>query len=261
MNSNIPVHELVRLHSVNCNYCMLVSIITVCFNSEKYIEQTILSIIDQKYDEIEYIIIDGHSQDRTLEIINKYAQLYPSLIQYISEPDSGIYNAMNKGLAIAKGELIGIINSDDWYEEGAVEEVVNAYKRSGSAVYHGIQRTYFNEEIIDLKCTSSSQLHKGMIEHPTCFVPKYFYDQYGFFDEAYRYVADYEFMLRLQRKGVPFIVIEDVLANFREGGASHRPEAVYENYRLWLRTGLLSKREYMYRSVMDRIRLGIRGRI
>lgn len=155
---------------------------------------------------------------------------------------------------MAKGDIIGIINSDDWYEPQAVELVLNAYKHFGLAVYHGIQRTYKDEEVIGLRCTCANQLTTQMIEHPTCFLPRQLYKQFGLFDEAYRYVGDYELMLRLQRKEVPFVRLEQVLANFREGGASHSFDAVQENYRLWLWAGLLSKREFAYRSVMDRIR-------
>lgn len=236
---------------------MLVSIITVCFNSEKHIEQTILSVIAQTYTSIEHIIIDGQSKDGTLTIIGKYARQYPDRIKFISEPDTGIYNAMNKGVKLAAGELIGIINSDDWYEQTAVEAVVGAYKEKGPAVYHGIQRTHRDDVVVGLQCTYASQLTRQMIEHPTCFLPKSLYVNFGFFNESYRYVGDYELMLRLQHKGVSFNVLEQIVANFREGGASHKIEAVWENYRLWRTMNLLSKREYWYRLTMDRFKLAI----
>lgn len=239
---------------------MLISIITVCFNSEKTIRQTIESVLSQTYEQIEHIIIDGQSNDETGKIVQAYVQQYPDRFRFVCEPDSGIYNAMNKGVELATGELIGIINSDDWYEQRAVETVVKAYREGGDAVYHGIQRTYSDSALIGLQGTSASQLSKQMIEHPTCFVPRRFYRDYGLFDESYRYVADYEFMLRLQQKGVAFVMIEQVLANFRQGGASHKPEAVWENYRLWLKLGLLSKQQYAYRLVMDRVKLYLRRR-
>ena len=233
---------------------MLVSIITVCFNSEKHLEQTIRSVLAQTYELVEYILIDGKSTDRTLDIIQRYAQRHPNRIRYRSEPDRGIYDAMNKGLRLAQGELIGIINSDDWYEPTAVEAVVRAYQAGGPAVYHGIQRTHRQGESVGLRCTCANQLRTRMIEHPTCFMPRWFYEKFGYFDEAYRYVGDYELMLRLQQNGVPFVALEQVLANFREGGASHQPGAVSETHRLWLERGWLSKPEYAYREVMDRLR-------
>ena len=99
----------------------LISIITVVYNGEQHIQQTINSIKHQTYKNIEHIIIDGNSSDGTLDIIKKNK----SVSKYISEPDRGIYDAMNKGINIASGELIGILNSDDWYELSAVEIVVN----------------------------------------------------------------------------------------------------------------------------------------
>ena len=229
----------------------LVSIITVCYNSEKYIDQTIQSVINQTYDAIEYILIDGRSTDNTLSIIEKYSNQYPQLIRCLSERDTGIYNAMNKGIAMANGELIGIINSDDWYESSAVEHAVRAYTKYGKAVYHGIQRNYIHDEVTGLQSTCANQLTKHMIEHPTCFIPKALYNQMGLFDDTYKYVGDYELMLRFKQKNIPFIMIEEIMANFREGGASHSLNAVKENYKLWLKFGMLTKKEYLYRSVMD----------
>lgn len=93
---------------------MLFSIITVCFNSEKIIERTIKSVLEQSYQDYEYILVDGASSDRTLEIIHQYEPLFQGKMKLISEPDKGIYDAMNKGIRVASGELIGIVNSDDY---------------------------------------------------------------------------------------------------------------------------------------------------
>jgi glycosyltransferase involved in cell wall biosynthesis len=231
-----------------------ISIITVCYNSEQYIEQTIQSVIKQTYPDIEYILIDGASNDGTLQIIQDYAAKYTN-IRFISETDSGIYNAMNKGIALATGELIGIINSDDWYEHDAIAVVIEAYHKHGLAVYHGIQRRYINEMEVELLRTNSSQLNKRMIEHSTCFVPKEVYEQYGCFNEVYRYVGDYELMLRLKENKVPFIALDNILSNFREGGASRTSDAIWENYRLWRRLGMMTSTEYLYRSIMDRVKV------
>ena len=113
----------------------LVSIITVTYNAEKYLEQTIKSVISQSYKNIEYIIIDGMSSDGTVDIIKRY-QKY--IAHFSSEPDKGIYDAMNKGIKKANGELIGIINSSDFYEPDAVETVVSAYlQNKGAGIFHG----------------------------------------------------------------------------------------------------------------------------
>ncbi|WP_128548433.1 glycosyltransferase family 2 protein [Larkinella soli] len=222
-----------------------VSIITVCFNSEAHIEQTIRSVLNQTFGSIEYILIDGKSTDGTPALIERYAREAPDRIRYVSEPDTGIYNAMNKGLRLAQGELIGIINSDDWYEPDAVEKVVAAYRQHGPAVYHGIQRTYRNEQEVGLIRTHSNALGEKMIEHPTCFLPSAYYQKYGGFDERYKYVGDYELILRLRNQNVPFIPLPEILANFREGGASHDQRAVWETYDLWYRSGMLPRPQYL----------------
>ncbi|MRS60575.1 glycosyltransferase family 2 protein [Larkinella terrae] len=233
----------------------LVSIITVCFNSQKHLEQTIQSVVNQTYAPIEYILIDGKSTDRTVAIIERYARQFPDLIRFISEPDTGIYNAMNKGIRQASGELIGIINSDDWYETDAVEQVVRAYQQSGPAVFHGIQRTFLDEQEAFLIQTHASQLAKGNIEHPTCFVPASFYQTYGLFNEQYRYVSDYELMLRFAKNQVPFVPLNAILSNFRQGGASHRPEAVWENLHLWHEKGILTRRQYLTWLYKDKLKV------
>jgi hypothetical protein len=109
--------------------------------------------------------------------------------------------------------------------------------------------------ITGLQATSSDQLLVKMVEHPTCFLPKQLYSQYGLFNEVYKYAGDYELMLRLKTNNVPFVLIERVLANFREGGASHKNDAIWENYKLWLNKGLMTKKEYIYRSLMDRVKI------
>ena len=110
----------------------LVSIITVCFNSERTIEQTIKSVLNQTYKEIEYIIVDGQSTDGTLDIINKYSS---QIAKIVSEPDEGLYHAMNKGISMATGDIVGIINSDDWYEPYTVEEVVKCFVQNAELIW------------------------------------------------------------------------------------------------------------------------------
>ena len=105
---------------------MEVSIITVCYNSEKTIERTIKSVLNQTYQDYEYIIVDGASTDKTLDIIKRYEPEFEGKMRWISEQDNGIYYAMNKGIGMAKGKLIGMINSDDYYEINALADMVEA---------------------------------------------------------------------------------------------------------------------------------------
>ena len=106
---------------------MLFSIVTVCYNSEKTIETTIKSILNQTCQDYEYWIIDGKSTDRTVQIIQQYEPLFQGKLKWISEKDQGIYDAMNKGIAHSSGEIIGILNSDDYYEDDALEKIAKAY--------------------------------------------------------------------------------------------------------------------------------------
>lgn len=199
---------------------MKVSIITVCLNSEKYIEDTIKSVLGQTYKDIEYIIVDGMSTDNTLNIIEKYKSLFGEKLNVISEKDCGIYNAMNKGINRATGELIGIINSDDWYEADAVQNVVKNYNYNNESVIYGAMVNRIGNEISGVDISSYKELYNCMFGHPTAFVPKSIYDKFGFFDESYRISADYDFMLKLFTNKVNFRFINKVIANFRQGGIS-----------------------------------------
>lgn len=199
-----------------------VSVITPCLNSEKTIRQTIDSVLNQTYSNIEYIIIDGGSTDRTVCIIEEYLALFNGRLKYVSEKDGGIYEAMNKGISQANGDIIGIINSDDWYEIDAVENVVKCFYNNPTGIVYGriLKITESGEKEayqIQKLCTLWYQM---AIAHPAVFVRKGVYDKYGVFDTNYTLAADYELILRFYCKGVSFKFLDAVLANFRAGGVS-----------------------------------------
>lgn len=210
----------------------LVSIITVCLNSEKTIEQTIKSVLGQTYKNIEYIIVDGQSSDGTLDIINKYRS---QIAKVVSEPDEGLYYAMNKGISMATGDIIGIINSDDWYETYAVEEVVACFRKTNADLVYGDMMEVHKNENRLMIANNLEELRVFMIiPHPTVFIRKKVYNICGGFDIRYKVVADYDLMLRLYNMGFNFQKVKRVLANFRMGGVSSREEelAVKESYRI-----------------------------
>jgi glycosyltransferase involved in cell wall biosynthesis len=235
-----------------------VSIITVCYNSEKTIQRTIESVLQQTYDNIEYIIVDGKSKDRTMEIAESYKPCFRDM-KVISEPDKGIYDAMNKGIDMASGELIGIINSDDFYEENAVETMVNAYERGKHAVYHGkictVDRT--TGAVIGESQTpgNADQLDQGMsISHPTCFIPKATYRKYGKFNTKYSCVADYDLMLRYKQCGeVEFVPVDAVIANFTVGGTCCTHKAFYDLLDMQLDHGMISRKEAVIKKTKAKI--------
>jgi glycosyltransferase involved in cell wall biosynthesis len=194
----------------------LVSVITVVLNGEKFIEETFKSVFAQSYKNIEYIVVDGGSKDDTLDIIKKNED---RIDFWISEKDQGIYYAMNKGITLATGEIIGILNADDHYSKDCVQHVVDAYLRTKADVIHG--------DIILITGTQSrmkpdiaTMNEKPSIFHPTCFVKKSVYQSIGAFDTRYRISSDYDFLLRCLKKGCTFHYVPEVLTYFRPGGMS-----------------------------------------
>ncbi len=243
----------------------LVSIITVCWNSEKTIERTIKSVMVQTYGNIEYIIVDGASTDQTVSIAEKYQQVAGFTITIISEPDDGIYDAMNKGINAAHGDIIGILNSDDWYEADAVERSVKAICDSGEdkCVSYGDMRFWSPDGMSKTLHRPYTELERDMIFHPTCFVTKETYSEYGGFNQDYRLAADYELMLRLYKKGVTFVDNGGTIANFSLEGASASVKCSLEVVEIKYRNGLISSgvrlRKRMALIIQDK--LGIRNSV
>lgn len=203
-----------------------ISIITVVYNGSTTVAQTMESVLQQDYSDLEYIVIDGNSTDGTQEIIRRYED---RLAYWVSEPDGGIYEAMNKGLSHATGELVGIINSDDWYEPDTVRKVADLYRRTNGDVICG-EIAYVSESGERLFCTENSLIPP----HPGMFVKRSVYERYGNFKTEYRIAADHEFKLRLLVSEVSFVRCGDVLANFRISGISNTRilECKRETYRI-----------------------------
>ena len=201
------------------------SIITVCYNSEKTIERTIASLRNQTFRNFEYIIIDGGSTDSTLEIIKRNQDVVSVLV---SEKDKGIYDAMNKGINIASGDMVGIINSDDWYEIDALENMYKISSSQSNIVIHGLCRYFNNNEINKIIGYHHSNLPLYSISHPSCFVSRSLYVEKGKFNTKYKVAADYDLLLRFYLDRVKFIFIESIIANFQNGGASSSRLSMYE---------------------------------
>jgi glycosyltransferase involved in cell wall biosynthesis len=198
-----------------------ISIITPTFNSEKTLEKTITSVIFQeKSCELEYIIIDGGSSDRTREIINKYAK-YIDI--FVSEPDGGAYDAMNKGVRLATGNIIGIINSDDWYNNGAIKIVEQEFSKYPDIdlLYSPIDNYFAGEYIATFIPGNLEKLPiRFTLNHPSCFIKKSTYDIFGLYNLQYKIVADYEIILRLFLSGCKFHYVDIPLAAYSLNGMS-----------------------------------------
>lgn len=226
---------------------ILVSVITPCYNSSSTIEKTLACIENQTYKNLEYIIIDGGSTDDTLKIIERHRERLPKRLKLVSEKDNGIYDAMNKGVRLAEGALIGIVNSDDWYEDDTVEQVVKNYGGNQYEVLYGMQRNFSGDKEKSTFIYHHDFLPEQMITHPTCFVTADTYKDFGLFDTRYRSAADYDLMLRLyESKKVVFTPVMRVLSNFRLGGMSGSQTGVRENAIIRYKRGYMSKKRYRF---------------
>ena len=231
-----------------------VSIITVVYNGAAHLEQTIQSVLKQSYDNMEYIIIDGGSTDGTLDLVKQYAD---DIAYWVSEPDGGIYDAMNKGIAKATGEIVGLINADDWYEEDAIEKVLQAFEKTEADVLHGGMFIVKEkgEGFVKSVTEDLGILSKGMLlNHPTVFAKRSLYEQHGGFDTSYRIVADWEMMMRWKSQGVKFTALDETLANFRMGGVSseHLKRSFEEKHRVRQTYGTYGTFDWYY--VYDKLK-------
>lgn len=200
-----------------------VSIITICYNSEAVIRRTIESVLAQTYDNIEYLIVDGASKDATVQIAEGYReQLEAKGFTYriVSEPDEGIYDAMNKGIALAGGEIIGLLNSGDWYEPETVAVVSETFDKQNCELMFANIRMH--------KTDGSTFVKKARIRkfqtsrdwnHPTTFVKAAVYKAHPFRKLGIH--DDYGFYLQVRKEGIKIVTVDKVLANFAMGGASN----------------------------------------
>ena len=233
---------------------MRISIITVALNSERHLGQTMECALRQTSPPDEYIIIDGGSRDRTLEIANRYARDYPGVVRVVSEKDKGIYDAMNKGIRLATGELIGIINSDDYYCQGVLAQLRSAFSRGGVPdVTHG--DIYYCYEVdgqgklVPWRRPDPAQCEMPVF-HPSCFIAKQAYDRFGLYDERFRSAGDLDLILRFAGCGASFHRLDSFVACFRPGGfaAAH----------FWLALAEQRRILHAYRGAWDANRVALR---
>lgn len=241
---------------------MKFSVITVCFNSEKTIKRTLESMINQTFQDFEYIIIDGKSTDATLDIIESYREAFGEKLRIVSEADTGIYNAMNKGIAMSRGDIIGIINSDDCYENDALEKISNAYDGGSKQILHGMTRVFVDGVETQVVLRRAELLDKWMIYHPSCFVTRDVYDTYGGFDERYKLAADYDFMLRMKETGeVRFVPVYQIVASFYDGSYSSTIQSQKEGFMVKRNHGQMGLVIYWLKMMNARLNSLFKGKI
>lgn len=205
---------------------MKVTIITVCYNSVDHIEDAILSVANQEYADIEHIVIDGDSNDGTQQLLEKNSDI---LTYWVSEPDHGIYDAMNKGIMKATGDVIGILNSDDFYfDRQVISKVVNTFESEEVDAVFGDLIVVDPENLErTVRTYSSKKWHPGrfakgyMPAHPTFFVKKEFYEKHGLFEIDYAIAADYEMLIRLlYTHKLTYKYLPIKMVKMRKGGVS-----------------------------------------
>jgi glycosyltransferase involved in cell wall biosynthesis len=210
-----------------------VTIITACYNSAKTIEQTMQSVADQTYPNIEYIVVDGASTDNTLNIIEGYNTIIAKLI---TEPDNGIYEAFNKGITAATGDIIYFLNSDDYlFNRTAIEDIALLFAKNEhlSFIYSNVvafdEKT--NYQFVDGKKMTLDHFKRGdMCPHQGIFVKRELFQKYGLFDENYRIAADYEFVIKCFKNEPEESIqyVNQTVAFFRAGGISSNPQTQQE---------------------------------
>jgi len=212
-----------------------ISIITVVWNNKKTIKDAIESVLGQTYKDIEYIIIDGASSDGTVEVVKSYGN---KISKFLSEPDNGLYDAMNKGIALATGDVVGILNSDDFYiDNGVIERVMKEFEKSqadsvfADLVYvksdnlNKVVRYYDSSHF-----TPQKFAYGWMPAHPTFFVRRWVYEKYGLFRTDLKIAADFDILARfLYTHKISYSYMKEVLVKMRLGGVSTSLSSIWIN--------------------------------
>lgn len=236
---------------------MKVSIITITYNSEATIRDTIESVLNQTYSDIEYIIVDGLSKDNTLNIVSEYSN---RIAKVVSEKDHGLYDALNKGIKLCTGDIVGLIHSDDFYTSNTViEKLVNKIEsENADAVYADLYYVDKDDTNRIFRKWHSGEYKYGMFyngwmpPHPTFFVKREFYNRYGLFNTQFKSAADYELMLRfIHKHHLKLAYLPEFIVKMRVGGKSNvslknRIRANQEDRKAWVVNGLKPKLHTLY---------------
>lgn len=229
-----------------------ISIITPTYNSENTLDGTVGALLRQTFSDFEYIIIDGVSKDNTIEKIKSYIPAFDAkgvTVRIVSEPDKGVYDAMNKGISLAQGELIGITNSDDWYEDNSLEVMWNKYTdgktERGNCMVYGIERVWKDDKIFNVQRRGAAFISESVLPHSTFFVAKQVYEKYDAFDLSVKVLADYDFICRCASQGVKLEEVDVVISNFRLGGISSSYFDFYSDYyKIQHKYGFINDKKY-----------------
>ena len=244
---------------------MKISFITVVFNAVETIEDTLKSVIEQDHDDIEHLIIDGASTDGTMDIIDRYRD---NLAGVISEPDQGIYDAMNKGIELASGEVIGTLNADDWYaDSGVLSRVARAFteEKNLDAVYGDIVYVSRDDPDKIVRYWVSGPYREGLFKqgwmpaHPSFFVKKDIYHRYGKFDLEYKIQSDFELTMRfiavnkINTRYLPGVMVKMRMGGVTNSRISNIIKGNLESYRASKKHGIAATPFFIIRKVLSRL--------
>lgn len=208
---------------------MKVSIITVARNSAETIADAMDSVLRQTYCDIEYIVVDGLSSDSTIEVVKSYEERFEGRLRWVSEKDDGIYNAMNKGVRMATGDVVGILNSDDFLtSDTVIEQMVSHFSDNVDAIYGDVHFVHPDNLQKTVRYYSGSIFRPWLLRfgflppHPSLYVRRILFEQHGYYDDSYQISADYEFIMRLCLRGANLRYLHLDFVTMRIGGASTR---------------------------------------
>ena len=242
---NLPLTS----YPLSLNYLPLITIITVVYNGEEYLEETIQSVINQTYPNVEYIIIDGGSTDRTLDIIKKYEDY---IDYWVSEKDDGIYDAMNKGLKVAKGDYIAILNADDYYKKNAVQSNIECILKS-TKDYAIANVEYTDGNIIKPIIPLEKKIYQEMpYPHVSALIPLKIYKDVGFFDTNFKIAGDHDMAVRIILKGYQYCYNNKIIATLEKGGISDSLTSNFEFCKVAMKNGknLLLAYATLYKQIL-----------
>ena len=235
---------------INTNAKPLISVITVVLNGEKYLEEAILSVVKQTYDNVEYIIIDGGSTDKTIDIIRKYEHL---IDYWISEKDNGLYNAMNKGIALSKGEFIGFVGSDDYLHLDTLEKLAKVAKKQTIDFTVGpVNMIKKNGQLLEKALVLPNFLEKNRFifnmatHHLSFYVNKKIINEVGIFDENFKIRSDYDMTISVMSISKKYYSFFDSVGAFREGGISGSYKSYFETFYILRKHGVS-----IFRSILN----------
>ena len=205
-----------------------ISLITVTFNSDKTLRDTINSVLKQTYTNIEYIVVDGLSKDNTMDIVREYEPQFEGRMKWISEKDKGLYDAMNKGVRMATGDVVGILNSDDFFTANDVlEKVAAGFDEQTDAVYGDLHYVHPDDLQHSVRYYSSKIFKRNLMRmgfipaHPTFYCRRECFDKFGYYKTDYKIAADFDLLLRfiyVTRIRIKYLPMD--MVTMRTGGAS-----------------------------------------